>query len=181
MKTEDIVDILSGVLNNEEPCAADKSYVDVPVDNPMDEYDPAFYRYRPEENGMIQVEQWKDGSVLRSVSKPLRSVLWNSCKLERVCSVYKNFYESWMQENNGIPYIETNVTDESDGRPRRSYMFMRDFWRKRKSDESGGQNLRLLLAEYGVGKSSFCQGIRNLVAGEIKMQFLEGEASFPCI
>lgn len=181
METRDIVDILSEVLNNEEFCTTNKTYVDVPVDNPMGESNRDFYRYRPGMDNIIQVEQWADGRMLRSVSKSLRNVIWNSCRLERVCAAYKRFYERWMKENNGIPYIETNVTDESDGRPRRSYEFMRDFWRKRESDGSSTKNLRLLLAEYGVGKSSFCQGIRNLVADEIRELFLTGEVSFPFV
>ena len=181
MKKGELVDILSGVLSNDAIYTSDEPYVDVPVENPMDDSDTSFYRYKVERDGNIQVERWTDGSLTRSVSRSLREVVWKSCRLVRVCDTYRKQYEKWKQENSGIPYIETNINDESDGRPERSFDFMRNFWRGRFSDDDGHQNLRLLLAEYGVGKSSYCQGIRNLVAKEIRIPFLEEHAAFPFV
>lgn len=181
MEKGEIVDILADILGYEKSSEINESYVDVPVNDPMDDSDTSFYRYGVVEDEMIQVKRWADGSWRRSVTKDLRSIVWQSCRLERVCNTYRRHYVKWAQENNGIPYIETNITDESDGRPERSFEFMRNFWKKKTSDESSCPNLRLLLAEYGVGKSSFCQGIRSLIAGKIRSLFLEGSASFPFV
>jgi len=181
MKKEEIADILSGILRNDAVYTSDEPYVDVPIENPMDDSDMSFYRYKVAEDGNIEVERWEDGSLSHSVLKCLREIIWTSCRLEHVCDTYRKHYEKWKQENCGIPYIETNINDESDGRPERSYEFMRNFWREKCSDEGGCQNLRLLLAEYGVGKSSYCQGIRKLVTEEIKAPFWEEHAAFPFV
>lgn len=181
MGKEEIVDILADILGYEKPFESNEFYVDAPINDPMGDGDTAFYRYAVAEDETIQVKKWENGSWQRSVTKDLRSIVWQICKLERVCNTYRKHYVNWALENNGIPYIETNITDESDGRPERSYEFMRKFWTIKDFGEGNGQNLRLLLAEYGVGKSSFCQGIRILVAGKIRSPFLEGSASFPFV
>jgi len=181
VKPEETADILAGILRNDAIFTSDEPYVDVSVEDPIDDSNTSFYRYKVIGDETIRVEEWKDESLMQSISKSLRKIVWTSCKLDHVCTTYRKQYEKWKQENNGIPYIETKINDESDGRPESSYQFMRNFWKGKKSDESSYQNLRFLLAEYGVGKSSFCQGIRDIVADEIRGHFLIGQASFPFV
>lgn len=177
-----MVDILSGLFRNDVCYTPDgKAYVEVPAENPMDDSDTSFYWYKAMEGETILVQQWEDGELIRSVEKTIRDILWKNCRLGRVCNTYKKQYEKWKQENSGIPYIETNINDESDGKSERSYEFMRNFWREKSSSDFSNQNLRILLAEYGMGKSSYCHGIRNLVANEIKSPFLESDAMFPFV
>ena len=133
------------------------------MENPMDDSDRVFFRYKAAGDDSVQVEQWIDGSLVGSVTKRMQDIVWKICRLERVCATYRKQYERWKLENSGIPYLETNINDESDGRPQRSYEYMRNFWTKKPLDNGVHQNLRLLLAEYGVGKSSYCNGIRRLV------------------
>lgn len=177
----EVIDILSGILRYDAVYELEEPYVEVPVENPMDDSDRVFFRYKAAGDDSVQVEQWIDGSLVGSVTKRMRDIVWKICRLERVCATYRKQYERWKLENSGIPYLETNINDESDGRPQRSYEYMRNFWTKKPLDNGVHQNLRLLLAEYGVGKSSYCNGIRRLVADEIKGSFLEGQAAFPFV
>ena len=76
--------------------------------------------------------------------------MWKSCRLERVCTIYNNQYENWKKENNDIPYIETKINADSDGKPESSFGFIRNFWEEELGKENGeDRNLRLLLAEQG--------------------------------
>ena len=182
MEKQETIEILSGLFRNDVCYTLDgEAYVDVPAENPMDDSDTSSYRYKAMEEGTVLVEQWEDGELIRSVKKTIRDILWKDCRLGRVCNTYKKQYEKWKQENRGIPYIETNINDESDGKSERSFEFMKNFWMEKSSSDINNQNLRILLAEYGVGKSSYCHGIRKLVADEIKSPFLEGDGMFPFV
>lgn len=161
---------------NEEEC-----FVEVSMPEPLEEH-IFYYRYQIEDSGEILVERLENGSVGGTARKSFREIVWRSCRLGRVCVRYKEQYEAWKKENNGIPYIETRINDDTDGRPERSFAFIRHFWEQDLETEAeSNRNLRLLLAEYGLGKSSYCQGIRSYVAEEIKEPFLKGSASFPFV
>lgn len=161
---------------NEEEC-----FVEVSMPEPLEEH-MSNYRYQIEDSGEILVEKWENGSVAGTARKTFREIVWRSCRLGRVCVRYKEQYEAWQKENNGIPYIETRINDDTDGRSERSFAFIKHFWEQDlETGQESNQNLRLLLAEYGLGKSSYCQGIRSCVAEEIKEPFLEGRASFPFV
>lgn len=182
MEKGETIEILSGLFRNDVCYTPEgEAYVEVSAENPMDDSDTSFYQYKAMEEENILLEKWEGGELVRSVIKTIRDILWKNCKLERVCNTYKKQYEKWKRENSGIPYIETNINDESDGKSERSFEFMRNFWMEKSSSDINNQNLRLLLAEYGVGKSSYCHGIRNLVADEIKSPFLESDAMFPFV
>ncbi len=181
----EILKILSELLAMEaeaEPMVNEaKCFVEVSMPEPLEEH-MSNYRYRIEDSGEILVEKWENGSVVGTARKTFREIVWRSCRLGRVCVRYKEQYEVWQKENNGIPYIETRINDDTDGRPERSFAFIRHFWEQDlETEPESNRNLRLLLAEYGLGKSSYCQGIRSYVAEEIKEPFLEGRASFPFV
>lgn len=181
----EVLKILSELLAMEaeaEPMVDEKEcFVEVSMPEPLEEH-MTNYRYRIEDSGEILVEKWENGSVVGTAWKMFREIVWRSCRLGRVCVRYKEQYEAWQKENNGIPYIETRINDDTDGRPERSFAFIKHFWEQDlETEPESNRNLRLLLAEYGLGKSSYCQGIRSCVAEEIKEPFLEGRASFPFV
>lgn len=181
MQKNEILEILSGVLENES--VVNNDYIDVPIDDSMDDESTSFYRYRGMEDGSVQVERWIDGdSRDLAVIKNLRNIVWKKCKLEKICHIYEQQYDMWKTENNSVPYIETRIIDEADGSSERAFAFMKNFWQREpdKDSDSNG-NLRLLLAEYGVGKSSFCHGIRLFAAKEMKLSFIEKKAAFPFV
>lgn len=185
MKKEDILEILPELLAfamETEPIVNKQNfYVEVSTLDPMD-YIPSIYRYWIQNKEEIIVEKLDCGSVAGSVKKTMREIVWKSCRLERVCTIYNNQYENWKKENNDIPYIETKINADSDGKPESSFGFIRNFWEEELGKENGeDRNLRLLLAEYGLGKSSYCYGIRTYAAEEIKEPFLSGNAAFPFV
>lgn len=183
MNKEETIEILSGLLRYEAVKDDNNYYVDVPIEDLMDDDSICFYRYTVMEDGDIQVEKRKNSHICGSaVKKSLRQIIWKICKLNQVCSLYKKNYEKWKAENSDIPYIETIINDDSDGMPEQAFEFMRNFWGEEAVNKSEyHRNLRLLLAEYGIGKTSYCNGIRYLVAEEIKAPFLNSNAAFPFV
>lgn len=115
-----------------------------------------------------------------SVSVSFRQFLWDRLRLGSVCATYKQQYDRWMELNCGIPYVETDIVRDSDEGLESSHDFIRSIW-KSYSDEKGQGGLRLLMAEYGMGKSSFCQGVRLLASGEIEEAFINHDAPFPFV
>ena len=110
----------------------------------------------------------------------LRQYIWSRLKLSRVCDYYKRQYDNWQEQNGGVPYLETEiVSDNDDGTdPQYSYGFIRRFW----SDGDGEkESLKLIMAEYGMGKSSLCQAIRKLASEEIQAPFKDSTAAFPLV
>lgn len=181
MKKDEVFDILTEILENEP--AIESGYIDVPFEDPMNDESTSFLRYRGMEDGSVQMEKWIDSETCDStVRKSLRDIIWRNCKLEKICRIYERQYDIWKTDNNSVPYIETQVIAEADGSSERAFSFMRNFGQKEMADGSDARgNLRLLLAEYGVGKSSFCHGIRLFAAKEMKMLFLEQESAFPFV
>lgn len=186
MNKEDIIEILTELLVMDADIIPtideDEDYLQISVSDPFDDT-RCYYRYHIIDVEKICVERLENGDISkRYVEKSLREIIWKSCKLERVCSLYSNQYEKWKIENNDIPYIETRIIDDSDGKPEKSLNFIRSFWNEKFSeDEDDYRNMRLLLAECGGGKSSYCQGIRNLVAQEIKPLFINENVAFPFV
>lgn len=185
MKKEDILTILSELIAFEmekEPTAKEQEfYVEVTVPDLITDTS-CNYRYRIQNEEEILIERLDCDSVVDTAKKTLREIMWRSCRLERVCQIYRNQYENWKKENNDIPYIETRINADADGKPEGSFEFIRNFWEEDLGKENGeNRNLRLLLAEYGLGKSSYCYGIRNYVAKEIKKPFISGNAAFPFV
>ena len=150
------------------------------------------WRYRVE--GQSIHVTGKDGKALGSGT--LRELLWNRLGLDRVCRKYREDYEQWVAGNNDVPFLSTTVKRDDGHRWEKPYAFMDYFlkgeiWGK-KNDADGEEEtacengLHLLMAEFGMGKTSFCYGIRNRVAevaGEeafsIQASFLSGASAFP--
>lgn len=185
MNKEEMLKILAELLAMEveaEPIInEEEGFVEVSMPEPLEDR-ITYYRYQIQDDEQIMVQKLEDGSVIGTKTKTFREIVWRSYRLGRVCARYKDQYQAWKKENNDIPYIETKINDDADGRPQRSFEFIENFWEEdlRKENE-GNRNLRLLLAEYGLGKSSYCQGIRFHVAEVIKEPFLKGKAAFPFV
>lgn len=185
MNREETFRILSKLLSYDTEIGPNISkenlYIDVSIPDVMTEIN-FMYRYRIQNEREILIEKLDCGNVVNTVQKTLREIMWRNCRLERVCRIYKNQYKNWKKENNDIPYIETRINADVDGKPESSFEFIRNFWQEDLGEENGeNRNLRLLLAEYGLGKSSYCYGIRNYVAEEIKKPFISGNAAFPFV
>lgn len=95
-----------------------------------------------------------------------RELLWNSLELEQVCEQYRESYQTWQKENNGVGYINPRVTDDAEraegehiDSPSLSAVIFADSFLEEKH---GG--VRLLTAEYGKGKTSFCRWFRSHVS-----------------
>lgn len=139
------------------------------------------WRYTVEGEEIRAVQQ----GTQRGASWSLQKYLWERLRLDRVCARYGKAYESWERDNNQVPYLPTMVEgDDGDQATKwdRSDAFMDHFLGNCQS------GLHLLMAEYGMGKTSFCYGLRKHIAksenGEapkFQKQFLDGQAAFPFV
>lgn len=140
-------------------------------------------------NGQIIVEENNEVSSSKTrASRPqspqrgsLQDFLWSRLSLERICERYRNSYKKWQKGNNNVPYIPT-VIDGDSGGLWDSMSFIDNYL----CQNEGG--LHLLMAEYGMGKSSFCQGIRQRVSEIVEDDkpavyklFSEGQSAFPFV
>lgn len=135
------------------------------------------WHYAVTNEGDISVQKICGGQpVEEAVCGEFRQLLWNKLRLDKVCAAYLNQYQTWQNQNNRVPFISTDIVCDGDEETVvKSTDFIRAFW-------SGTDNvLNLVMADYGMGKSSFCQGVRLLAGQEIKHPFLEGAASFPFV
>lgn len=117
-----------------------------------------------------------NGTVEGKQTIDFRTLLWRKLRLDKVCEQYLNQYKTWQEQNSGVPFIPTKIFCDSDERGVvKSTDFIREFWQ-------GTSNiLALVMADYGMGKSSFCQGVRQEAGQTIKMPFLNGIAAFPFV
>jgi len=184
-----ILSLLSEILNNPvmETNASACSYVEERLARPFST-EEIIWRYFVH-NGEIVVEE--NNEVLSSNTKgnrpqepqrgSLQDFLWSRLSLGRVCERYRNSYEKWQKGNNNVPYITTTIDGDSGG-SWKSILFIDDYL----CQNEGG--LHLLMAEYGMGKSSFCQGIRQRVSEIVEDDkpavyklFSEGQWAFPFV
>ena len=150
------------------------------------------WRYRVEGQTVHVTE--KDGKELGSGT--FQELLWTRLGLDRVCRKYREDYEQWVADNNDVPFLSTLVERDDGQKWEKPYAFMDYFLKgkncERDNDAEGEEpvacenGLHLLMAEFGMGKTSFCYGIRKRVAemvGEadfaIQASFLSGETTFP--
>ena len=80
MEIMEVIDILSGILRYDAVYESEESYVEVPVENPMDDSDRVFFRYKAAGDDSVQVEQWIDGSLVGSVTKRMQDIVWKICR-----------------------------------------------------------------------------------------------------
>jgi len=131
------------------------------------------------QNGSIVVKSCR-GKQEHVENKSLRELLWIKLKLQNVQKSYKKIYDKWQKENGDVPYIQTLVigeTDEDTRTTRKTDKYIEAFCSTEKS------GLRLLMAEYGMGKSSFCCELRNWASRqEVKDAFCgENRMAFPLV
>lgn len=191
MEKQEMTEILAGLLAMEADIVPevdmDAYRIEVSVSDPMMDQETVIYSYQIMDHEKIRIKKRANGQMSGAIIKSFREIIWRCCRLERVCYVYRSEYEKWKAENNGIDYIETRINNDADGVSERGLSFIKNFWKEDipygidSHRDENMRNLRLLLAEYGVGKSSYCQGIRRLAAEEIKKDFLGGSAAFPFV
>lgn len=173
MKNNEIMTILEDVLQCKKSAKGD--WIDEYISKPFS-VSKEIWRYTIYGDKIV-VTNLADG---KSVSGSFKQLLWDRLRLASVCATYKQQYRQWMELNCGIPYVETDIVRDSDEKLEASYAFIRNIWNvSPDKKEQGG--LRLLMAEYGMGKTSFCQGVRLLASEEIKDAFINDNAPFPFV
>lgn len=175
MTNSDILTILEDVLRCKR--SAEGDWIDEYINKPFGD-NRDIWRYSVDGNKITAANLTNEKSD--SVSGSLKQFLWDRLRLGSVCEIYKQQYGRWMELNCGIPYVETDIVRDSDDRAESSYHFMRSIWNVDSEEKEQG-GLKLLTAEYGMGKSSFCQAVRILASKEIEKAFLEEDASFPFV
>lgn len=172
MTNDEMLTILEDVLQFKRSAEGDwiDEYINRPFGGSKD-----IWRYTVDEDKIVVTNLADKESVCGS----FKQFLWDKLRLDSVCEIYKQQYGRWMELNYGIPYVETDIVRDSDEGLEASHDFIRSIWNVNPGEKEGG--LKLLMAEYGMGKSSFCQGVRLLVSEEIKKAFLNNDASFPFV
>lgn len=173
MDSGEILTILEDVLRCKKSSEGD--WIDEPIYKPFGA-DKDIWRYTVDGDRIVITNLTNN----ESVSGTFKQFLWDRLRLEGVCDAYKKQYDRWMEQNCDIPYVETDIVRDADEDSESSYDFIRSIWRV-PPDNKGQGGLRLLMAEYGMGKSSFCQGVRLLAWKEIKEAFTDHDAPFPFV
>lgn len=174
MDKTDIITLLTGLPGVEKNL--DNGFWEEPVYDPFG-VDENRWRYIADDGDKVIVQKVnRNGTVEGSQTIDLRALLWRKLRLDKVCEQYLSQYEMWQEQNSGIPFIPTKIFCDCDEKGViKSTDFIRDFWR-------GTSNiLALVMADYGMGKSSFCQGIRQEAGQTIEKSFLDGIAAFPFV
>lgn len=172
MTNDEMMTILEDVLQFKR--SAEGNWIDEYINKPFGG-NKEIWRYTVD-GGKVVVTNLADKE---SVCGSFKQFLWDKLRLDSVCEVYKQQYDRWMELNYGIPYVETDIVRDSDEGLEASHDFIRNIWNVNPGEKEGG--LTLLMAEYGMGKSSFCQGVRLLASKEIEKAFLNEGASFPFV
>ena len=172
MTSNEMMEILEDVLQFKRSAEGDwiDEYINKPFGGSKD-----IWRYTVDGDKVVVTNLIDHESVCGS----FKQFLWDRLRLDSVCDIYRQQYDRWMELNYGIPYVKTDIVRDSDDGLESSHEFIRDIWKVNPGEKEGG--LKLLMAEYGMGKSSFCQGVRLLAAKEIKEAFLNDDASFPFV
>ena len=173
MTSNEILTILEDVLRCKKSAQGDwiDEYIKKPFSGNKD-----IWRYTVDRDKIVVTNLANKESGFGS----FKQFLWDRLRLDLVSDIYKKQYEHWMELNCGIPYVETDIVRDSDEGLESSHDFICSIWNVNpKEKEQGG--LRLLMAEYGMGKSSFCQGVRILASEKIEKAFLNDDASFAVV
>lgn len=172
MISDEMMPILEDVLQCKRSAEGDwvDEYINKPFGGSKD-----IWRYTVDGDKVVVTNLTDKESVCGS----FKQFLWDKLRLDSVCDIYKQQYDRWTELNYGIPYVKTDIVRDSDEGLESSHDFIRSIWSANPGEKEGG--LKLLMAEYGMGKSSFCQGVRLLASKEIKKAFLNDNASFPFV
>lgn len=173
MTNNEILTILEDVLRCKKSEEGD--WIDEYINKPFGG-NKEIWRYTVDGDKMVVTNQANGDSA----SGSLNQLLWDRLRLGLVCDTYKQQYERWMEFNCGIPYVKTDIIRDSDETLESSYDFIRRIWNVPSDGKKQG-GLWLLMAEYGMGKSSFCQGVRLLASEEIEDAFKHNNAPFPFV
>lgn len=173
MTNNEILTILEDVLRCKK--SAEGNWIDEYINKPFGG-SKEIWRYTVEGDKIVVTNRVNG----ESASGTFKQLLWDRLRLGSVCDTYKQQYERWMELNCGIPYVETDIVRDSDEGIESSRDFIRGIWTLNPDEKEQG-GLRLLMAEYGMGKSSFCQGVRFLASKEIENAFINEDAPFPFV
>ena len=126
MEKNDILVLLGQLPGYEWNCKSD--YVEESISDPFGS-SAECWRYTVMDEGNICVQKMCDG---QEMGKPkvgsLRQLLWNKLPLKNVCNIYSRKYKEWEKQNNGVPYIPTDIISDGDEDTVKSDEFIRSFW-----------------------------------------------------
>lgn len=180
MNKHTIVKVLSGIFH----CGIEPDGVSIKKadNNLMYDSEEAYYHFIVENEGDIIIEHHRPESLSdgeKPVHRSLRSILWKVCELSNASEQSNEIYETWKKANNGVGYIQTKITRDADEESADETWRSIDFIQNILNKSTERENLRLILAEYGMGKTSFCRAVRSsLVNNNSKDRFLEGKSPF---
>lgn len=157
--------LLISCLLNGEYISEDCNYV---RKQEYDFFSEQYYEYRyyaENERDVIRIEK-----VDETNEKPrfisFRKFIWNCLCLDSIQHKYKTRYEKWKEWNQGVDYVPVSITCDGNeiAEPKQSNDFFNSFCLQDDSDSYDG--LSLVMAEYGMGKSSFCLNLCNVAAAD---------------
>ena len=140
--------------------------------------------FEGKEPSRIRIEKVPETNAI-SKEIAFREFLWNFLGLDRIQEIYRKQYEEWKKWNNNIDYIPVSMIGNNapEEKPQKSDRFFSSFCVLGESSERGN-GLSLVMADYGMGKSSFCINLCKTAADDaehIRKLFFDGEISFPLL
>ena len=142
MEKGDILALLGQLPGYKWNCESD--YVEEPISDPFGSGSECWH-YTVIDEGNICVQKLCDGQEL-GIPKvgSLRQLLWNKLPLKNVCEIYSQQYNEWKKQNNGIPFIPTDIISDCGTDPVKSDHFIRSFC------SGTGSILQQEMADYGM-------------------------------
>ena len=148
------------------------SFVSEKIYSPLESIE---YRYKERDSEKILVEI--HGTNIKSREVSFREFLWNRLNLESIQRKYQIQYDQWKDWNEGVDYVPVQVIcdDEPGIKFHNSNEFINSFCLSDKENNIY-DGTSLMLAEYGMGKSSFCLSICKMAAD--KKGWLKGDSDY---
>lgn len=152
-----------------------------------DEFSNTRYELRyfeDEKPNIIRIEKVTETNAI-SKEIAFKEFLWNFLGLDIIQEIYRKQYEEWKKCNNNIDYIPVSIIGNNapEEKLQKSDRFFSSFCVLGESSERFS-GLSLVMAEYGMGKSSFCINLCKTAADDseyIRELFCDGKVSFPLL
>ena len=144
--------------------------------------------------GIIRVEIM--GTKVEKMIMPFREFLWDYLTLDDVMEKYANRYIEWKEWNKKVDYVPVKILCDSapKERPLKSDEFFSSFCMQGEPRDIFN-GLSLVMAEYGMGKSSFCINLCKMAVtgnnwgssketterNSLKDAFCKGTTAFPLL
>ena len=200
MPKVDILSLVSDINHSTIHLSDVNPYVSELVYNPFFGSVEEWRYYQSDREGIIRIRNMSnvDRGARHTVRIPFREFLWNRLQLDRIQKKYSIRYDQWKEWNGGVDYVPVMIS--CDSAPNESPCLSDEFFgifcghAKHKKIPNG---LSLMMAEYGMGKSSFCMNLCRIASDRdgtawgnrkdackgksLKDAFVEGDVAFPLL